>query len=347
MLDGAPTAAFDGLFMQAIEAAWPLTPFQCLDGRVPIALHGPSTSARARSNARSVRRAGARTAARNTSTPSGPAWWPPATSRSCPCRRSSSRRRTGPRAGLRTQRCETLAGPAWRWPRPSSAGLSRRRSVCLPADRRCHPRCRRQLHPYLQVHLPSDCRRIPAWRRTARTSQAVCKRQTHHHDLPLAERRAAAWHGRCHTGQLVLHRDPQRQGKRTYYNSFVTDLTVTPDSVAELAACGRARWRSRTRPSTCSTNGYNLEHNLATQEHWPASWSPSTCSPSRSTPRPISVFSPGDRRDRAWPATAPSTATTGRRGFRGLVPPPSVHRRSSDEATLRRGLLVLTQPTRA
>ena len=40
MLDGAPTAAFDGLFMQAVEGAGPLTPFQCLDGRVPIALDG-------------------------------------------------------------------------------------------------------------------------------------------------------------------------------------------------------------------------------------------------------------------------------------------------------------------
>ena len=32
------------------------------------------------------------------------------------------------------------------------------------------------------------------------------------------------------------------KGKRTYYNSFVTDLAITPDTVAELAACGRARW---------------------------------------------------------------------------------------------------------
>src|ERR1700729_4413611 len=40
MLDGAAPAAFDGLFMKAIEAAGPLTPFQCLDGRVPIALGG-------------------------------------------------------------------------------------------------------------------------------------------------------------------------------------------------------------------------------------------------------------------------------------------------------------------
>ena len=31
MLDGASPAAFDGLFMKAIEAAGPLTPFQCLD----------------------------------------------------------------------------------------------------------------------------------------------------------------------------------------------------------------------------------------------------------------------------------------------------------------------------
>ena len=40
MLDGAPPAAFDGLFFKATEAAGPLTPFQCLDGRVLIALDG-------------------------------------------------------------------------------------------------------------------------------------------------------------------------------------------------------------------------------------------------------------------------------------------------------------------
>ena len=40
MLDGAAPATFDGLFIKAIEAAGPLTPFQCLDGRVLIALDG-------------------------------------------------------------------------------------------------------------------------------------------------------------------------------------------------------------------------------------------------------------------------------------------------------------------
>src|SRR5580692_7073384 len=40
MLDGASPAAFDTLFMQAIEKAGPLTRFQCLGGRVLIALDG-------------------------------------------------------------------------------------------------------------------------------------------------------------------------------------------------------------------------------------------------------------------------------------------------------------------
>jgi hypothetical protein len=30
-------------------------------------------------------------------------------------------------------------------------------------------------------------------------------------------------------------------GTRTYYNSFVTDLPVAAETVAELAACGLAR----------------------------------------------------------------------------------------------------------
>jgi len=40
MLDGAAPAAFDGLFMRAIEAAGPLTRFHRLDGRVLVALDG-------------------------------------------------------------------------------------------------------------------------------------------------------------------------------------------------------------------------------------------------------------------------------------------------------------------
>ena len=52
-------------------------------------------------------------------------------------------------------------------------------------------------------------------------------------------------------------------GKTTYRNSFVTDLPVTADTVAELAACGRARWKIENEGfNTLKTKGYNLEHNF-------------------------------------------------------------------------------------
>ena len=51
--------------------------------------------------------------------------------------------------------------------------------------------------------------------------------------------------------------------KVTYRNSFVTDLAVTRDTVADLAACGRARWKIENESfNTLKTKGYNLEHNF-------------------------------------------------------------------------------------
>jgi hypothetical protein len=52
-------------------------------------------------------------------------------------------------------------------------------------------------------------------------------------------------------------------GKITYRNSFVTDLPVTAANVADLAACGRARWKIENESfNTLKTKGYNLEHNF-------------------------------------------------------------------------------------
>jgi hypothetical protein len=46
-------------------------------------------------------------------------------------------------------------------------------------------------------------------------------------------------------------------------DSFVTDLAATCDTVAELAACGRARWKIENETfNVLKTNGYNLEHNF-------------------------------------------------------------------------------------
>jgi hypothetical protein len=86
------------------------------------------------------------------------------------------------------------------------------------------------------------------------------------------------------------------KGKRTYYNSFVTDLATTPGTVAELAACGRSRWKIENETfNVLKTDGYNLEHNFGHGKKTLASvLAPSTCSPSRSTPSLISASSPGE-----------------------------------------------------
>ena len=52
-------------------------------------------------------------------------------------------------------------------------------------------------------------------------------------------------------------------GRVTCRNGFVTDLDVTHDNVAEIAACGRARWKIENETfNVPETNGYNLEHNF-------------------------------------------------------------------------------------
>jgi hypothetical protein len=138
MLDGAAPAAFDGLFFKAIEVAGPLTPFQCLGGRALIALDGSEHHC----------------------------------SRKIKCQQCSTRRRSdggteyfhaflgasivapghkqvlplppefiAPQDGAET-RCRGRA-PA--------AGVSRRRSVRLPADRCRHPGYGQQLHSHLQA----------------------------------------------------------------------------------------------------------------------------------------------------------------------------------------------------
>src|SRR4051812_28508578 len=52
-------------------------------------------------------------------------------------------------------------------------------------------------------------------------------------------------------------------GTVTYRNSFITDLKVGPDTVADLAACGRARWKIENESfNVLKNNGYHLEHNF-------------------------------------------------------------------------------------
>lgn len=51
-------------------------------------------------------------------------------------------------------------------------------------------------------------------------------------------------------------------GRQVYQNSFITGYEITEYTVAELATCGRTRWKVENESNnTLKTKGYHLEHN--------------------------------------------------------------------------------------
>jgi hypothetical protein len=53
------------------------------------------------------------------------------------------------------------------------------------------------------------------------------------------------------------------KGKKTYDGAFVTSLPITKDTVAELVACARARWKIENESfNVLKNNGYHLEHSF-------------------------------------------------------------------------------------
>jgi hypothetical protein len=266
MLDGASPAAFDGLFMKAIETAGPLTPFQCLDGRVLVALDGTEHFC----------------------------------SRKITCEQCSTRRRSdggteyfhaflgasmvapghkqvlplppefiAPQDGAEKQDCERNATK--RWLASHGADLAHLRPVYLGDDLfacqpvvaaiqdaggnfilTCKPSSHKTIAEYLygadlQEHRHTVCKRGKCTTTIYRWLSGVPLRATD--DAILVN-----WFS-----IEILN----AKGKRTYYNSFVTDLAITSGIVAELAACGRARWKIENETfNVLKTNGYNLEHNF-------------------------------------------------------------------------------------
>jgi Transposase DDE domain len=52
-------------------------------------------------------------------------------------------------------------------------------------------------------------------------------------------------------------------GAITYHNAWITSLPVCSETVVEIVACGRARWKVENETfNTLKTAGYNLEHNF-------------------------------------------------------------------------------------
>src|SRR4051795_1639153 len=269
MLDGTSPAAFDGLFLKAVEsvaAADGLAPFKRLGGRLLVALDGTEHFG----------------------------------SRKLGCPQCSARRRTdggteyfhaflgasvvapghtqvlplppefiAPQDGAEKQDCERAA--AKRWLARHAVALARFRPVYLGDDLyacqpiaqairdtggnfilTCKPGSHQTVTEYLTGVELKEHRQVVVQR--GKKTTCVYRWLT---EVPL----------RGTADALVVNwfsiETFNAAGKSTYRNSFITDLPVTADSVAELAACGRARWKIENETfNVLKTNGYNLEHNF-------------------------------------------------------------------------------------
>ena len=117
--------------------------------------------------------------------------------------------------------------------------------VCKPSS---HP----TIEEYLTgIELPELTKRVKHGRqRFTHTYRWLC-------DVPLRDGADAM------TVNWLVIEIRNATGEVTYRNSFITDLPVDRDTVVELAACGRARWKIENESfNTLKTKGYNLEHNF-------------------------------------------------------------------------------------
>jgi hypothetical protein len=269
MLDGVAPAAFDGLFMTAvatIAAADALAPFQRLGGRVLIALDGtehfrsrkihcPQCSKRRRSDGgveyfHAFLGASLVAPGHKQVLPLPPEF-------------------IAPQDGAEKQDCERNATK--RWLAKHGPALARYRPIYLGDDLfACQPIAtviKDSGGNFILTCKPSSHQTIAEYLAGAdleehrQTVSQPGKRSTHIYrwlaGVPLRASDDAIsvnWFA-----VEILN----AKGKRTYYNSFVTDLPVTAETVAELAACGRARWKIENETfNVLKTNGYNLEHSF-------------------------------------------------------------------------------------
>ena len=121
-----------------------------------------------------------------------------------------------------------------------------------PFSVRLHADSHKTLSEYLTgVDLPSKSREM---RRGKQRSTHIWRWMT---DIPIRDGDDAL---KVNWLELVIK---DAKGQIAYRNSFVTDLPVNADNVADLAGAGRARWKIENETfNVLKTKGYNLEHNL-------------------------------------------------------------------------------------
>src|SRR3954462_12652213 len=231
----------------------------------------PSTTARPRSTARTARPAPVPASPPSTSTPSWPPpSWRPAISTRCRSPRSSSGRRPGTTS--RTARAAPygagLLGTAPAWPGSilcilATTSMRDDLYACQPVCEAvlaqgghflftCKPSSHQTLQEYLTgIDLTEHVERVK------RGKQRFTHRYRWLCDVPLRGDEEAL------TVNWLQIEILDAAGAVTYRNSFVTALPVDASSVAELAACGRARWKIENESfNVLKTGGYHLEHNF-------------------------------------------------------------------------------------
>lgn len=269
MLDGAPTDHFDRVFahiVKDLDESGGLKPFRRLDQRVLIALDGsehfcsrkincPHCSTRKRSDGETEyfhSFVGATLVAPGHATvlPLPPEF-------------------VRPQDGAKKQDCEpnaarrwlARAGPQYAWLKPIYLGddLYAHQPMCadiLAAGASfifgCKPSSHKTLTEYLTgVDLDGFSETIGVG------SAKRVHRYRWMEDVPLRDGKDAL---KVNWLEIEISKS---NGKVTYRNSFVTDLPVTRQSAAEIAACGRARWKIENETfNVLKNNGYNLEHNF-------------------------------------------------------------------------------------
>ncbi len=269
MLDGNQPAVFDDLFLKVLavaEAADGLKDFRRLDGRLLVALDGtehfcskkihcPRCSQRQRADGKPEyfhSFLGATVVA-------------PGHARVLPLPPEF----ITPQDGAEKQDCERAA--AKRWLARHGAALAGYRPVYLGDDlyacqpvaeaiRRsggnfiltCKPSSHKTVTEYLEgAELASHCAVV---RQSGKKSTFIYRWLN---GVPLRDTKDA----------LIVNwfsvEIQDGKGRTTYRNSFVTDLPVSTETVADLAACGRARWKIENETfNVLKTGGYNLEHNF-------------------------------------------------------------------------------------
>ena len=261
-----PAGRFDPLFCKAIETAGPLTPFQRLGGRVLIALDGTEHFCSRKIHCRAARH--------DKRSDGGTEYFhaflgativAPGHQQVLPLPPEF----IAPQDGAEKQDCERNA--AKRWLARHGPAVAHLRPIFLGDDLfACQPiatAIQQAGGNFILTCKPASHQTIAEYLHGAELEehrQTVCKRGKR---TTTIYRWLAAVPLRATDDAILVNwfsiEIRNAKGKRTYYNSFVTDLPVTADTVAELAACGRARWKIENETfNVLKTNGYNLEHNF-------------------------------------------------------------------------------------